>query len=198
VGTRPLLVRRAHHGLVGVAPRPGRADQRRDRQGRPDPLGLRSPGDGPDGPDRHDAENLCRELGICDDIRFIGKQEQIEEILAVSDLFILPSEYESFGLAALEAMAAGVPLISSNAGGLPEININGKTGFMSPVGDVASMSRNAIAILENDEVLKTFKQNALEQSKRFDIQHIVPVYEDLYNRFLMKTLPVKKFSQEKI
>jgi|KBSMisStandDraft_5_1062788.scaffolds.fasta_scaffold09260_5 N-acetyl-alpha-D-glucosaminyl L-malate synthase BshA len=151
-----------------------------------------------DGPDRHDAENLCRELGICDDIRFIGKQEQIEEILAVSDLFILPSEYESFGLAALEAMAAGVPLISSNAGGLPEININGKTGFMSPVGDVASMSRNAIAILENDEVLKTFKQNALEQSKRFDIQHIVPVYEDLYNRFLMKTLPVKKFSQEKI
>jgi len=151
-----------------------------------------------DGPDSHDAENLCRELGICDDIRFIGKQEQIEEILAVSDLFILPSEYESFGLAALEAMAAGVPLISSNAGGLPEININGKTGFMSPVGDVASMSRNAIAILENDEVLKTFKQNALEQSKRFDIQHIVPVYEDLYNRFLMKTLPVKKFSQEKI
>jgi len=151
-----------------------------------------------DGPDRHDAENLCRELGICDDIRFIGKQEQIEEILAVSDLFILPSEYESFGLAALEAMAAGVPLISSNAGGLPEININVKTGFMSPVGDVASMSRNAIAILENDEVLKTFKQNALEQSKRFDIQHIVPVYEDLYNRFLMKTLPVKKFSQEKI
>ena len=151
-----------------------------------------------DGPDRHDAENLCRELGICDDIRFIGKQEQIEEILAVSDLFILPSEYESFGLAALEAMAAGVPLISSNAGGLPEININGKTGFMSPVGDVASMSRNAITILENDEVLKTFKQNALEQARRFDIQHIVPVYEDLYNRFLMKALPVKKFSQEKI
>jgi L-malate glycosyltransferase len=151
-----------------------------------------------DGPDRHDAENLCRELGICDDIRFIGKQEQIEEILAVSDLFILPSEYESFGLAALEAMAAGVPLISSDAGGLPEININGKTGFMSPVGDVAAMSRHAISILENDDVLKTFKANAAEQAKKFDIHHIVPIYEKLYDRFLLKPLPVKKYSPEKI
>ena len=110
-----------------------------------------------DGPERPPAENLARELNICDDIRFVGRQEQIEEILAVSDLFILPSEYESFGLAALEAMAAGVPLISSDAGGLPEININGKTGFMSPVGDVASMSRNAIALLTDDEMLQTFK-----------------------------------------
>jgi N-acetyl-alpha-D-glucosaminyl L-malate synthase BshA len=151
-----------------------------------------------DGPDRHDAENLCRELNICDDIRFIGKQEQIEEILAVSDLFILPSEYESFGLAALEAMAAGVPLISSDAGGLPEININGKTGFMSPVGDIQSMSRNAITILENEDVLKTFKMNAADQAKKFDIHHIVPIYEQLYNRFLMKSLPVKKFTPEKI
>jgi L-malate glycosyltransferase len=151
-----------------------------------------------DGPDRFDAENLSRELGIIEDIRFIGKQEQIEEILAVSDLFILPSEYESFGLAALEAMAAGVPLISSDAGGLPEININGKTGFMSPVGDVASMSHHAITILENDNVLKTFKANASEQAKKFDINHIVPIYEKLYDRFLSKSQSVKKFSQEKI
>ena len=151
-----------------------------------------------DGPDRHDAENLCRELNIFEDVRFIGKQEQIEEILAVSDLFILPSEYESFGLAALEAMAAGVPLISSDAGGLPEININGKTGFMSPVGDVQSMSRNAITILENEDVLKTFKINAADQAKKFDIHHIVPIYEQLYNRFLMKSTPVKKFTPEKI
>jgi L-malate glycosyltransferase len=151
-----------------------------------------------DGPDRFDAENLSRELGIIEDIRFIGKQEQIEEILAVSDLFILPSEYESFGLAALEAMAAGVPLISSDAGGLPEININGKTGFMSPVGDVASMSRQAITILENDDVLKTFKANAYEQAKKFDINNIVPIYERLYDRFLSKSHPAKKLSQEKI
>jgi L-malate glycosyltransferase len=151
-----------------------------------------------DGPDRFDAENLSRELGIIEDIRFIGKQEQIEEILAVSDLFILPSEYESFGLAALEAMAAGVPLISSDAGGLPEININGRTGFMSPVGDVASMSRHAISILENDDVLRTFKANAAEQAKKFDINFIVPIYEKLYDRFLLKLPPTKKFSQEKI
>jgi L-malate glycosyltransferase len=151
-----------------------------------------------DGPDRFDAENLSRELGIIEDIRFIGKQEQIEEILAVSDLFILPSEYESFGLAALEAMAAGVPLISSDAGGLPEININGKTGFMSPVGDVASMSRQAITILENDDVLKTFKANAYEQAKKFDINNIVPIYERLYDRFLVKSHPAKKFAPEKI
>jgi N-acetyl-alpha-D-glucosaminyl L-malate synthase BshA len=144
-----------------------------------------------DGPDRHDAENLCRELGIFDDIRFIGKQEQIEEILAVSDLFILPSEYESFGLAALEAMAAGVPLISSDAGGLPEININGKTGYMSPVGDVTSMSRNAISILENDDVLKKFKTNAAEQARKFDIHHIVPIYENLYDRFLLNPISAK-------
>jgi glycosyltransferase involved in cell wall biosynthesis len=116
----------------------------------------------------------------------------------VSDLFILPSEYESFGLAALEAMAAGVPLISSDAGGLPEININGKTGYMSPVGDIVSMSRNAIKILENDETLMTFKNNANEQAKKFDIHRIVPIYEQLYDRFLKKELPIKKLSPEKI
>ncbi len=137
-----------------------------------------------DGPERGAAESLSRELNICDHIRFVGKQEQMEDILAIADLFLLTSEYESFGLAALEAMAAGVPVISSDAGGLPEINIHGETGFLSPVGDVESMSRHAIDLLSNDEMLARFKENAMAQSDRFDIHYIVPVYEELYNRFL--------------
>lgn len=137
-----------------------------------------------DGPERSGAENLSRELGLYDEIRFVGKQEQMEEILAVADLFLLPSEYESFGLAALEAMAAGVPLISSDAGGLPEININGKTGYMSKVGDIDDMSKNAIHILSNDETLREFKKNAAENALKFDIHNIVPQYEALYNHFL--------------
>jgi N-acetyl-alpha-D-glucosaminyl L-malate synthase BshA len=136
-----------------------------------------------DGPDRPAAEDLCRELDLCDDIRFVGKQEQMEDILAVADLFLLPSEYESFGLAALEAMAAGVPVISTNVGGLPEINIEGKTGFLSDVGDIAGMSKNAIAVLENDEILNKFKAGAAKQASQFDIHRIVPQYEALYNRF---------------
>ncbi|GAO41625.1 N-acetyl-alpha-D-glucosaminyl L-malate synthase BshA [Flavihumibacter petaseus] len=137
-----------------------------------------------DGPERPAAEDLSKELGIFEDIRFVGKQEQMEEILAISDLFLLTSEYESFGLAALEAMAAGVPVISTNAGGLPEINIHGQTGFLSNVGDVPDMSRHAIDLLSNKAMLDTFKENAMAQSDRFDIHHIVPVYEALYNRFL--------------
>lgn len=136
-----------------------------------------------DGPERPVMEDLVKELGIVDDVRFLGKQEQMEEILVVSDLFILPSEYESFGLAALEAMAASMPVLSTNAGGLPEVNIDGKTGFMCNVGDVAHMSRCAIEILQNDETLATFKQQAYEQACRFDIHNIVPVYEKLYSRF---------------
>ncbi|MDR3716477.1 MAG: N-acetyl-alpha-D-glucosaminyl L-malate synthase BshA [Puia sp.] len=138
-----------------------------------------------DGPERPGAEDLCRELGVYEDMRFVGKQEQMEEILAIADLFLLTSEYESFGLAALEAMAAGVPVISTDAGGLPEIAINGKTGFLSKVGDIADMSRHAIEILKDDEVLKSFKANALAHAKTFDIHHIVPQYEALYNRFLV-------------
>jgi L-malate glycosyltransferase len=138
-----------------------------------------------DGPERSAAENLSRDLGLGDGIRFVGKQEQMEEILAVADLFLLPSEYESFGLAALEAMAAGVPLISSDAGGLPEINVNGKTGYMSKVGDVADMSRNAIHILSNDAILHEFKKNAMENAKKFDIHTIVPQYEALYDHYLL-------------
>lgn len=137
-----------------------------------------------DGPERPAAESLSRDLQICDDIRFVGKQEQMEEILAIGDLFLLTSEYESFGLAALEAMAAGVPVISTNAGGLPEINEHGVTGFMSNVGDVESMSAYAIDLLKNEEMLAKFKANAYAQAEKFDIQHIVPMYEKLYDRFL--------------
>ena len=144
-----------------------------------------------DGPDRPMAESMCRELGICDDVRFVGRQEQIEEILAISDLFLLPSDYESFGLAALEAMAAGVPVISTNAGGLPEININGKTGFLSPVGNVKEMAANGIVLLQDDSMLEHFKQNAREQADKFDITHIIPQYENLYDRFLNKGAAVE-------
>lgn len=137
-----------------------------------------------DGPERMGTEILCRNLGICDDVRFLGKQDAIEELLAVSDLFILPSETESFGLAALEAMAVEVPVISSNAGGIPEINIQGKTGFMSQVGDYADMAKNAGYILEDDARLKAFKKNALAQAKTFDISNILPQYENYYNQVI--------------
>lgn len=137
-----------------------------------------------DGPERSTAEVLARDLGVCDEIRFVGKQEQMEDILAIADLFLLTSEYESFGLAALEAMAAGVPVISTNAGGLAEINVDGKTGYMSAVGDVEGMSRQAIDVLKNDEVLKEFKDRAAAHARLFDISNIVPDYEKLYQRFL--------------
>ena len=136
-----------------------------------------------DGPERPIAEDLARQYGIESDVRFLGKQEQMEDILAVSDLFLLPSEYESFGLVALEAMASSVAVISSNAGGLGEINIDGKTGYTANVGDVATMSARAIELLKDDSKLKAFKHNALEQAKLFDIHHIIPIYENLYRRF---------------
>jgi N-acetyl-alpha-D-glucosaminyl L-malate synthase BshA len=137
-----------------------------------------------DGPDRPGAEELCRELGICDDVRFLGKQQEMEEILAISDMFILTSEYESFGLSALEAMAAGVPVLSTNAGGIPEINIHGETGFMANIGDVNELSRLGIELLKNDELLQYCKQKAKEQAAKFDIHYIVPLYEELYERFV--------------
>jgi N-acetyl-alpha-D-glucosaminyl L-malate synthase BshA len=136
-----------------------------------------------DGPERPVAEELGREYGVFDDIRFVGKQEQIEEILAISDLFLLPSEYESFGLSALEAMAARVPVISTNAGGLKEINIHGTTGYTAKVGDVASMSEFAIGLLGNEDDLAKMKEQAFQQAMKFDIQNIVPQYEKLYSRF---------------
>ena len=136
-----------------------------------------------DGPERPVAEDLARQFGIENDVRFLGKQEQMEEILAVSDLFILPSEYESFGLAALEAMAAGSVVISSDAGGLGEINIHVKTGSTAPVGDVENMSQHAIALLKDEALLKEFKHNAIAQAKLFDIHHVIPVYEALYKQY---------------
>jgi len=135
-----------------------------------------------DGPERHNIEELCRELNLCDDVRFLGKQELVEEILSIADIFIMPSETESFGLAALEAMACQVPVISSNAGGMPELNIQGVTGFMSEVGDVDDMAANAIQVLKDDNTLKTFKQNALKRASEFDIHRILPVYEKMYDR----------------
>ena len=137
-----------------------------------------------DGPERSTAEDLSRELGVFDEVRFVGKQEQMEDILAIGDLFLLTSEYESFGLAALEAMAAGVPVISTNAGGLAEINVDGKTGYLANVGDVETMSRQALSILKDDATLKGFKERAAAHAKEFDINNIVPIYEKLYEKFL--------------
>ena len=137
-----------------------------------------------DGPERNTAEDLGRELGVADGIRFVGKQEQMEDILAIGDLFLLTSEYESFGLAALEAMAAGVPVVSTNAGGLAEINIPGETGFMSNVGDITSMSEQALSILKDDNTLQRFKEQAAAHARQFDINIIVPQYEKLYEKFL--------------
>jgi N-acetyl-alpha-D-glucosaminyl L-malate synthase BshA len=141
-----------------------------------------------DGPERGTAEQLCRELNVCDDVRFVGKQEQMEDILAIADLFLLTSEYESFGLAALEAMAAGVPVVSTNAGGLPEIMIQGVTGYMGDVGDIQTMSRQAIDILQNDERLQEFKNAASQQAEAFDIKNIVPLYEKLYDEVLSQVM----------
>lgn len=139
-----------------------------------------------DGPERQNAEELCRTLRICNDIRFLGKQEQMDEILSIADLFLLPSQYESFGLAALEAMACGVPVISTNAGGLPEINIQGKTGYLSDVADVTDMADHAIYILEDLDRLEQFKANALQHAGEFEKQRIIPMYEALYEQVLQQ------------
>ncbi|WP_342329508.1 N-acetyl-alpha-D-glucosaminyl L-malate synthase BshA [Pedobacter sp. FW305-3-2-15-E-R2A2] len=144
-----------------------------------------------DGPERAYNEQLCRELGICEHVRFLGKQDAIEEILSVSDLFLMPSESESFGLAALEAMACKVPAITSNAGGLPELNIDGFCGFMSNVGDVEDMAAKGIQILENDEVLQRFKENAFIRAQDFDLKKILPVYIDYYNQVIEEAHKLK-------
>lgn len=137
-----------------------------------------------DGPERTKMENLCRELQTCQDVRFLGKLDTIEEVLSVSDLFLMPSEKESFGLAALEAMACEVPVVSSNAGGIPELNLNGITGFTCEVGDVEDMIAKSLIILK-DENLPEFRKAALKRATEFDIHQIVPLYEEFYQKILV-------------
>jgi N-acetyl-alpha-D-glucosaminyl L-malate synthase BshA len=137
-----------------------------------------------DGPERSRCEELSRKLGLSQDIRFLGKQDAVEELLAVSDLFLLPSASESFGLAALEAMACEVPVISSDVGGIPEVNICGQTGFLSGVGMVDKMAEDALKILKDDAVLKKFRAAALAQAARFDIEEIIPKYEAYYQEVI--------------
>jgi len=141
-----------------------------------------------DGPERTANEQLCRELDICENVRFLGKQDAVEEILSVSDLFIMPSESESFGLAALEAMACKVPVITSNAGGLPELNIDDYCGYMCNVGDVDDMANKAITILNNEDTLRYFKENALKRAQDFDLKKILPMYIEYYNEILQQAL----------
>ncbi len=136
-----------------------------------------------DGPERPAAEDLARHLGVANDVSFVGKQEQMEEIMNVSDIFLLTSEYESFGLSALEAMAARSIVISTNAGGIPEINIDGVTGFMADVGDVATMAQQAIKVLKDEKLLAKMKEQAYEQACKFDIQNIIPIYEKMYSKY---------------
>jgi N-acetyl-alpha-D-glucosaminyl L-malate synthase BshA len=136
-----------------------------------------------DGPERSHIENLSKDLNIWEDIRFLGKLSEVEEVLSVADLFIMPSEKESFGLAALEAMACELPVISTNAGGIPELNVNGETGFISEIGDIEDMARNAIFVLQ-EENLGKFKAAALERAKKYDQSIIVPMYEAYYEDVL--------------
>ena len=137
-----------------------------------------------DGPDREQAESKVRQLGLSQKVKFIGKSNEVERILSLADLFILPSETESFGLAALEAMAARTPVISTNTGGLPEVNIHGETGFLSDVGAVEDMTRHALHILSDEEHLKMFKNKAYNRAREFDIKDVLPQYEALYEAAL--------------
>lgn len=143
-----------------------------------------------DGPERSPAETMAREFGINDAVRFLGKQEAVEEVLSVADLFLMPSEKESFGLAALEAMACEVPVISSNTGGIPELMVQGVTGFMSNVGDVEDMTRKSLFVLDKNNLPK-FKENALARAKEFDITNILPLYERYYEKVLQKAKAIR-------
>lgn len=138
-----------------------------------------------DGPERSHIEELCRQSCNADDVRFLGKLEAVEEVLSVSDLFLMTSEKESFGLAALEAMACEVPLICTDAGGLPELNLNGVSGFICKVGDTEDMARRAIHILDDNNLGK-FKEGALRRAKEFEVRNILPMYEALYEKLLVK------------
>ncbi|RZK05190.1 MAG: glycosyltransferase, partial [Flavobacterium sp.] len=137
-------------------------------------------------PEKEKAEKLCAEYGILDKVIFFGNSNEIDRILSYTDLFLLPSETESFGLAALEAMAWGIPVISSNSGGLPEVNFDGISGYLSNVGNTDEMAENALKILKDDAILSEFKSNALSVAKQFDIKNILPLYEALYEKALSK------------
>ena len=141
-----------------------------------------------EGPERAPAEQLCDELGISKKVVFLGNSNEIDKILCFSDLFLLPSQAESFGLAALEAMAAGVPVVSSNAGGLGEVNVEGVSGYLNEIGDLEGMAANAISILQDDDTLARFKKQARAEARKFDIDAIVPMYEEVY----LKALKIEK------
>ncbi|MBZ9729668.1 N-acetyl-alpha-D-glucosaminyl L-malate synthase BshA [Salegentibacter sp. JZCK2] len=141
-----------------------------------------------EGPEKEMAEDLADELNISDKVMFLGQSHEIDKILCFSDLFLLPSEKESFGLSALEAMVNGVAVISTNTGGLPEVNQNGISGYLSNVGDVQEMAANALKILENEEILEEFKNNARKVAEKFDIKNVMPLYEDVYEKALQTTV----------
>lgn len=141
-----------------------------------------------DGPERAACEALCRSKGISEKVLFLGNSNEIDKILCFSDLFLLPSEKESFGLAALEAMASGVPVISSNTGGLPEVNVHGKSGYLSEVGNIEEMAANALSILQHPETLRQFKQQAKQEAQKFDTKNIVPMYEEMYEKALARIM----------
>ena len=143
-----------------------------------------------EGPERKEAEQLCNTLKIEDKVVFLGNSSEVDKILSFSDLFLLPSKTESFGLAALEAMASGVPVISSDSGGIPEVNIQGVSGFLSPVGAVDEMAQNAIDILRDSTTLKAFKKGAQTTATKFDIHKIVPYYEAIYEEVLKKCISI--------
>ena len=139
-----------------------------------------------DGPERIEAEQLCRTLNVSEDVRFMGKVKSVKEFLSISDLFILPSETESFGLVALEAMSSGIPVISTNSGGLPEVNIDNETGFLVNVGDLDAMVEKCLYLLSDEKKLTLFKENAYNHSYKFDLPKILPLYERLYNNLCSK------------
>jgi len=141
-----------------------------------------------DGPERPKMEELCRQIGLCHEIRFLGKQDAVEEILSIGDLFILPSENESFGLAALEAMACEIPVVSSNVGGLPELNIHGETGYLVEPGDIDGIAKYALDLLSDEKKLAQFKSNAYKRARTFSIENTLDKYEALYNRVYAETV----------
>lgn len=144
-----------------------------------------------DGPDRQNAERRCRELGVCNKVRFLGKQDQVEEVLSIADLFLIPSGSETFGLAALEALSCSVPVISSDIGGLPEVNIHGETGYTCNLADMDSMAHYAVQILTDEDLHKRLSKNARKQAKRFEMSIIVQKYEDYYKQLIDELATVK-------